>query len=202
MSTVPRIGRPWNHRRRRKTGCAWRRAMSPAVKASRSSSASRPVEPGDLVVLAVGVVVAALRAADLVAAEQHRHALRQQQRGQQVALLACPQREHLGVVGRSLDAAVPRAVVVLAVAVVLAVGLVVLLVVGDEVAQREAVVRGDEVDAGRRAPARRPGRGRSCRSAGSASSPTVAGVAAPEVAHGVAVLAVPLRPRGGKLPTW
>ncbi len=36
---------------------------------------------------------------------------------------------------------------VLAVAVVFAVGLVVLLVVGNQVAQREAVVRGDEVDA-------------------------------------------------------
>ena len=72
---------------------------------------------------------------------------RQQQRRQEVALLAGPQRQDLRVVGRALDAAVPGPVVALAVAVVLAVGLVVLLVVGDEVAQREAVVRGDEVDA-------------------------------------------------------
>ena len=35
-----------------------------------------PVHPGDLVVLAVGVVVAALGAADLVAGQQHRDALR------------------------------------------------------------------------------------------------------------------------------
>jgi hypothetical protein len=34
-----------------------------------------PVEPGQLVVLAVGVVVAVLRVAQLVAAQQHRHAL-------------------------------------------------------------------------------------------------------------------------------
>ena len=39
-------------------------------------------------------------------------------------------------------------VVVVAVAVVFAVGLVVLVVVADEIVQREAVVRGDEVDAG------------------------------------------------------
>ena len=39
-------------------------------------------------------------------------------------------------------------VVVLAVAVVFAIGLVVLLVVADEVVQREAVVARDEVDAG------------------------------------------------------
>ena len=54
--------------------------------------------------------------------------------------------EDLAVVGRALDAAVPGPVVALAVVAALAVGLVVLLVVGDEVAQREAVVGGDEVD--------------------------------------------------------
>ena len=122
-----------------------------------------PVEPRDLVVLAVGVVVAALRAADLVAAEQHRDALREEQRGEEVALLARAELEHLGVVGRALGAAVPRAVVALAVGAALAVGLVVLLVVGDEVVEREAVVRGDEVDARGRAGGRRPRRGPSCR---------------------------------------
>src|SRR5262249_25526755 len=35
-----------------------------------------PVEPGDLAVLAIGVVVAALGAADLVAPQEHRDALR------------------------------------------------------------------------------------------------------------------------------
>ena len=115
--------------------------------------ADRPVDPGDLVVLAVGVVVALLGAADLVAREQHRHALGQQQRGQEVALLPGPQREDRRVVGRALGAAVPGPVVVAAVPVVLAVGLVVLVVVGDQVLQGEAVVGGDEVDRGDRAPA-------------------------------------------------
>jgi hypothetical protein len=107
-----------------------------------------PVDPGDLVVLGVDVVVAALRAAELVAVQQHRHALRQEQRGEEVALLLLPQRDDLEVVGLALDAAVPAAVVALAVVAALAVGLVVLLVVGDEVVHREAVVRGDEVDGG------------------------------------------------------
>ena len=52
------------------------------------------------------------------------------------------------VVGLALDPAVPGPVVVGAVGVVLAVGLVVLVVVGDQVAQGEAVVGGDEVDRG------------------------------------------------------
>ena len=110
-----------------------------------------PVHPAQLAVLGVGVVVALLGAAELVAVQQHRRALAEQQRGQEVALGPRAQRQDLRVVGRSLDAVVGRAVVALAVVVVLAVGLVVLLVVGHEVAQREAVVRGDEVDLGDRA---------------------------------------------------
>ena len=39
-----------------------------------------PIEPGDLAVLAIGVVVAALRAAELVAGQDHRGPLREQQR--------------------------------------------------------------------------------------------------------------------------
>ena len=113
-----------------------------------------PVQPGELVVLAVGVVVALLGAADLVAGEQHRHALRDEQRGEEVALLPLAQRVDLRVVGLALDAAVPGVVVVGAVPVVLAVRLVVLLVVGDQVVQGEAVVGGDEVDAGVRLAAR------------------------------------------------
>ena len=144
--------RPWNQRRRQNTGWRWRRRISRRVNCSRRSSARRPVVPGHLVVLAVAVVVAVLRAPDLVAAEQHRHALRQQQRREEVALLARAQRETRACLVGALDAAVPGAVVAFAVAVVLAVRLVVLVVVRHQVAQREAVVRGDEVDAGVRAP--------------------------------------------------
>ena len=105
-----------------------------------------PVEPRQLVVLAVHVVVALLGAARLVAGQDHRRARGQQQRGEQGALAGPPVLEHLRVVRRALDAAVPAAVVVAAVVVVLAVGLVVFVVVGDQVGQREAVMGGDEVD--------------------------------------------------------
>src|SRR4051794_14345356 len=87
-----------------------------------------PVDPGDLVVLAVAVVVAALGASEFVAMADHRHALTQQGGGDEVALLLGPQREDLGVVRRPLDTTVPGTVVALAVVVVLAVGFVVLLV--------------------------------------------------------------------------
>ncbi len=102
------------------------------------------------------------------------------------------------VVGRALDAVIPRAIVVVAVAVALAVGVVVLVVVGDEIAQREAVVGGDEVDAGRGPAAV------GCVEVGAAAqamgelAERLIG-AAPVVAHRVAILAVPLRPQRRKV---
>ena len=83
----------------------------------------------------------------------------------------------------------------LAVVAALAVRVVVLVVVGDQVGQGEAVVRGDEVDRRERAAAVvlvQVG------AAGQARGELTeaAGLAAPEVAHGVAVLPVPLRPQG------
>ena len=47
-----------------------------------------PVDPADFVVLAIGIVVALLGAGELVAGEQHRRALRQQQGAKEVAPLA------------------------------------------------------------------------------------------------------------------
>ena len=157
-----------------------------------------PVEPGEFVVLAVGVVVAVLGAADFVPRKQHGYALRQHQGDEDVALLARAQGQDIGVVGGAFYTAVPGAVVVGTVAVVLAVGFVVLVLVGHQVAQGEAVVGGDEVDAGiwiTRVVGVQVG------AAGEAVGELGQGfvAAAPEVAQAVAVLAVPFRPSGGKI---
>ena len=151
-----------------------------------------PVDPRDLVVLAVGVVVPALGAGDLVAAEQHRHALREEERREEVPQLPLAERVDRRIVGLALDAVVPAAVVVVPVLVRLEIRLVVLLVVGDEVAEREAVVRGDEVDR-RERPA--PVVLVEVARAGEAGRELADGrLAAPEVAHRVAVHPVPLGP--------
>ena len=98
-----------------------------------------------------------------------------------------------GIVAGALRAAVPARVVVGSVAVLLAVGLVVLAVVGDQVFEREAVVAGDEVDAllglsllvpVEVGAAEQPGRHLRYRAA----------VALPEAADVVAEAAVPLLP--------
>ena len=106
-----------------------------------------PVHPGERAVVAVGVVVAELRAAQLVAVREHRDALREGERREQIALHARAQRQHRRVVARALDARVRAPVGVRAVAILLAVGFVVLALVAHEIAQREAVVAGDEVHA-------------------------------------------------------
>src|SRR5690554_3982977 len=97
------------------------------------------------------------------------------------------------IIGGTFDAVVPGVVLVDAIAVALVVGLVVLVVVGNEVLQREAVVRGDEVDAGQRAA---PVIAEQVAAAGQPVGQVVgvALVAAPEAAHRVAVLAIPLMP--------
>src|SRR4030095_2837948 len=68
-------------------------------------------------------------------------------RGEEVLRLSRPEGVDLRVLRGALHAAVPAPVVVGAVAVALAVGLVVLGVGGDEIVPGEAIVTRDEVDA-------------------------------------------------------
>src|ERR1700722_9583117 len=110
-----------------------------------------PVVPARCVILTIGVVVTTLRAAELVAALQHRHAPGNEERQQEVADLALTQRLDIRIPGRTLDTVVRTEIVVRAIPVLLAVGEVVFVGEAHEVVQREAVVTGDEVDTALRA---------------------------------------------------
>ena len=83
------VGRPSRKRARRTAGCRLRNAISSLVNRTRSPFFSTRSQSNQemLVVLAIGVVVALLRAAAFVAEEEHRHALAEQQRRQHVANL-------------------------------------------------------------------------------------------------------------------
>ena len=107
----------------------------------------RPVEPTGLVVVAVGVVVAALRAPHLVAHQEHRRAHRQQGQRQEVLHLTVAELVDARIFGRPFDAAIPAQIIIGAVAVPFAVTLVVLDVVRDQVVERKPVVTGHEIDA-------------------------------------------------------
>src|SRR5262249_49541638 len=130
---------------------------------------------------------------DLVAGAEHGNTLGQEECRQEVSHLALPEFDGLRVIRRPLDPAVPREVVVRPVLIVLAIGLVVLDVVADEVGEGEAVVGRDEVDAGvgptaallvEIARAREP----------VAELRHLPLVALPVAAYGVAVLSVPFGP--------
>ena len=104
-----------------------------------------PVEPIQVIILTVSVVVALLRMSDLVPHEDHGDALAEHQDGECVFDLTAAQRHDVRIIGGPLNAAVPRVIVVGAIVVVLAVGLVVLVVLAEEIPKGEAVVTGDEV---------------------------------------------------------
>src|SRR5512132_3982577 len=106
-----------------------------------------PVKPTDLVVLTIRVVISVLCLTPLISAAEHRHALGKKQCREKIAALPVAPCVNLRVIGRSFDAAVPRLIIVVAVAVLVAIQLVVFFVVADQVVQCESIVGGNEVDA-------------------------------------------------------
>src|SRR6516164_1992507 len=106
----------------------------------------RPIDPAHLVVLAPGVVVAALRTQKLVAGQKHRHALRQQQGGEEVTSLALTQSEDSAIGRRPFNTTVPAVILVRTIALVFTVRSIVLVLVGDQIAESETIVTGDKID--------------------------------------------------------
>src|SRR6266850_1708275 len=99
-----------------------------------------PVQPRNLIVLAIGVVVAPLRPPEFVATEKHWDAQRQEKRRDKIALLTDPQHIYFGVFGRPFEAAIPRSIVSFAVAILFAIFFIVAFVVANQISQREAVM--------------------------------------------------------------
>ena len=66
-----------------------------------------PVDPADLVVLTICVVVALLCATEFVAREQHRRALREAKRRHEITNLTLAQPVDFGIVGRTFYSTIP-----------------------------------------------------------------------------------------------
>ena len=137
-----------------------------------------------------------LRLAKFRTHAEHGCPARKNECGQKVALVLLPRRLYRWIRGVALHAMVPGAVLVGAVAVVLAIGLIMFVVIRDKVSQGEAVMRGDEINRARRALMPEP--------IGGAAQPRgkirQCAVPTPKIAHGIAVLIVPFAPCGGKGP--
>src|SRR4029079_1758690 len=157
-----------------------------------------PIKPADLVVLTISIVVALLCPTPLITATEHRHALRKKQCREEITALPIAQRIDLWVVCRTFDAAIPRLIIVIAIAVVVVVQLVVLFVVADQIGQGESIVDCNEVDARVRPPAVMFVEGRaSGESKGHVTNAPF--IAFPKTADRVALFAVPFRPGRGKI---
>src|SRR4029453_14153251 len=107
-----------------------------------------PVEPRQLVVLAISIIIALLTMAEFIASQKHRHALGQQQGGHEVAHLLPTQGPNARIVSRTFNATVPAIVVIGPILIILAIRFVVLLVITDQVVQRKAVVAGNKINVG------------------------------------------------------
>src|SRR5579863_4702668 len=92
-----------------------------------------PIKPIGVVILAVGVIVAVLRSPYFISHENHGQTQRKHGDREEVFYLPIPQRLNRRIIRWALHATVPAAVIVAAIAVFFVVGLVVLLVVGDQV---------------------------------------------------------------------
>ena len=105
-----------------------------------------PVDPGQRIILTVSVVIAVLRVPELVAGKQHRCPAAQEKQRKGVLDPSVTQSFDFRVIRRAFHSAVPAAVVAVAVAACFTIGIIVLLIVGDQIIQREAVVAGHEID--------------------------------------------------------
>src|ERR1700723_408759 len=158
-----------------------------------------PLQPANFVVLTVGVIVSVLRMANSISGIHHGHALGEQERCHQIPLLLSSQGPNTGIVSWTFHPAIPTPVIVIAVAIVFAIRFVVFFVVTDQILQREAIMRRDEIDAGIGTPPAMCIEIARTRDAISEISHN-SSVALPIRAHGIAVAIVPLRPTYGEIP--
>jgi hypothetical protein len=104
-----------------------------------------PLHPGYLLILAVRVVITLLSAPAFVTSAQHRHALREKKCTKEIALLSPSESVDFWISCRTFGPAVPRLIAVVAVLIVFAARLVVFIVIGNQVRQSVAVMRGYEI---------------------------------------------------------
>ena len=107
-----------------------------------------PVKPGDLIVLTVAVVVSELGVGELIPGQEHGSAAAAHEDGAGIADHPEAQVQDLGINGVPFLTAQPAALDVGSVCIVPAVVFVVLLIVGVEIIHGEAVMAGQEIDAG------------------------------------------------------
>src|SRR6476660_3641261 len=82
----------------------------------------------------------ALCSSRFVAHQEHRHAHRKHRHGQKVLHLSVSELFHFGIISRTFNSAVPTPVIVRTIPVIFAVGFIMLLIIANEIVQREPVM--------------------------------------------------------------
>src|SRR3974390_251030 len=101
-----------------------------------------PVKPPDFVILVVGIVVTELRVQEFITGPEHRDAIRQQEQTAEVLdLLSAKRHDVRRCSFVPFMTAVPTVILIHAVLIVMTVLPVVLLVVGNQVIERETIMR-------------------------------------------------------------
>src|SRR5580692_2981094 len=99
-----------------------------------------PVKPAHLIILAIGVVIAALGSAKLIAAEQHGNAARDKKSQQKILDQADAHALDSGILARPFHATIVAVIGVVSVTVELAIFVIVLFLVTNQIVQCEAVM--------------------------------------------------------------
>ena len=106
-----------------------------------------PVKPAHFVILAVRVIVSVLTSAKLIATQQHWNASRDKKGQQEILDQAVPHSLDSCIIACSFHPAIVAIISIGSIAVVLAIFVIVLLLVADQVVQCEAVMTSNEVQA-------------------------------------------------------
>src|SRR5256884_6494301 len=105
-----------------------------------------PVQPADGVILAVRVIVTSLGPTKFVSAQQHRDATRNKECEEKILDQAISQGFDIGGIAWAFNSAIVAVIGIGAVPPVLAVFLIVLLSIGNQIIQCESVMTGDKID--------------------------------------------------------
>ena len=109
-------------------------------------SAHVPVQPGNEIILTIGIVIAKLRVAKLIAGQKHRRASAAHEHREGIADHLSAQSTYLRVIAFTFGSAVPAAVVIRTIGVVPAIAFIMFRVIRIQIIHGEAIMASDEVD--------------------------------------------------------
>ena len=107
-----------------------------------------PVQPGNLIVLTIAVVIAVFCISKFISCKKHGSSSAAQKNGAGVSDHAVTERKNFRIIRFPFCAAVPASVVIGSVCIIPSVVFIVLVIIGVEIIQSKAIVAGKKIDAG------------------------------------------------------